>query len=495
MGPKRYLTMAAIAVLLSWVAVLGLVYSGTDKLRTQRETYDGLTQQSLTLEQMRGAILQMAAASDEYLMLGAINRFEHSMPPEQLQKDFKNKHLQSRNQFAKSFLRFQSLLSMKNWTDPDSARNAPPSDYAFMQMMRDKYYSYIVASDKLQKLSGSHVYLSYIARLKGEQRSIEAFLLHEIEGRIEAVQQQLGSENPHFESTITDSRNIVLSLMLVAIIPAFLTGYLAYRGIVLMFNEINAQREDKLRSNASLEAALAELRRLQDTLVQSERLSTLGKLTATVSHELRNPMAAIRNSLFLIREFASDKDKVIGNVERAERSIARCDNIIGDLLEYTRQRNLNLKPTPLSEWVRETLAEQKFPVEVQVKLDLRSGEAKVSLDDDRFRRVLINLVQNSSEAIKVSKGHGEVAIHTGVIGDSAYIDIVDDGPGIPEDVIPRIFEPLFTTKSFGAGLGLPTAKRLVEQHSGKMTVNSKVGFGTSFRVVLPISTSTQEQAA
>lgn len=495
MGPKRYLAMAAVAVLLSWVALLALVYNGTDKLRSQRENYDRLTQQSVTLEQMRAAILQMAAASDEYLMLGAINRFEHSMPPEQLKKDFKRKHLDSRNQFAKSFLRFQSLLSMKNWAGSEGSASASAGDFAFMQMIRDKYYDYIVSTDKLQKLAGSHVYLSYIARLKGEQRSIETFLLHEVNGRIESVNQQLGSENPHFESTITDARNLILGSMLLAMIPALITGFLAYRGIVVLFNEISAQREDNARSNASLEAALAELKRLQDTLVQSERLSTLGKLTATVSHELRNPMAAIRNSLFLIREFSNERDKVISNVERAERSIARCDNIIGDLLEYTRQRNLNMRVTPLSDWVRDTLSEQKLPVEVQLKLDLRSNEAKVALDDDRFRRVIINLVQNASEAIKVSKGHGEITVHTGVIGDSAYIDIVDDGPGIADDVLPRIFEPLFTTKSFGAGLGLPTAKRLVEQHSGKMTVNSKVGFGTSFRVVLPVSTGQQEQAA
>jgi signal transduction histidine kinase len=230
-------------------------------------------------------------------------------------------------------------------------------------------------------------------------------------------------------------------------------------------------------------------------MVQTERLSTLGKLTATVSHELRNPMAALRNSLFLIREFAGNPDKVNANVERAERSIVRCDNIIGDLLEYTRQRNLDLQPVSLAELTREILDEQKLPAEIKLTTDLRGGSTHAMIDSDRFRRVVINLVQNAAEAIRTSKGFGEIRAQTGLVGDMVFLEIADDGPGISEDVLEKIFEPLFTTKSFGAGLGLPTAKRLVEQHFGTLTVNSKPGMGSSFRVLLPLSKNNQVRAA
>jgi signal transduction histidine kinase len=283
--------------------------------------------------------------------------------------------------------------------------------------------------------------------------------------------------------------------MILAMIPALLTGYLAMRGIVKMFGEISAQREDITRTNGNLEDAISEMKRMQQTMVQSERLSTLGKLTATVSHELRNPMAAIRNSLFLIRQFAGNREKVLANIDRAERSIERCDNIIGDLLEYTRQRDVELQPVRLQQLVGDILEEQKLPVEIRLITDLRGSDAKIMADAERFRRVVINLVQNATEAIKASKGFGEIRVQTGLVGDQVFLEISDNGPGIPEDCLEKIFEPLFTTKSFGAGLGLPTAKQLVEQHFGKLTVNSQPGMGTSFRVTLPLAKAEQEQAA
>jgi len=190
-----------------------------------------------------------------------------------------------------------------------------------------------------------------------------------------------------------------------------------------------------------------------------------------------------------------DRDKVNSNVERAERSIARCDNIIGDLLEYTRHRNLNLQPACLQTLVRTILDEQKLPAEIKLATDLRGSEAKVMVDPDRFRRVVINLVQNAAEAIKTTRGFGEIRVQTGLIGDQAFLEIADDGPGMTEEVQTKIFEPLFTTKSFGAGLGLPTAKQLVEQHFGKISVNSEPGVGSSFRVTLPLATAKQGRAA
>jgi signal transduction histidine kinase len=332
-------------------------------------------------------------------------------------------------------------------------------------------------------------------KILGEAKSYEKSIANDINGRIDHVNFRLGKHHPLFDATINEARDTLLGLMLLAMIPALLTGYLALRGILKMFGEISTNKERIATANQSLESALAELRRVQETMVETERLSTLGRLTATVSHELRNPMAAIRNSLFLIREFAGQPDKVNANVERAERSIVRCDNIIGDLLEYTRYRNLNLQPVSLQFLVRTILEEHRLPAKLKLTTDLRGSEAKVMADLDRFRRVVINLVENAAEAIKVHRGFGEIKVQTGLIGDHAFLEISDDGPGMTEELRGRIFEPLFTTKSFGAGLGLPTAKQLVEQHLGKITVNSEPGVGSSFRVILPLATAQQGRAA
>lgn len=141
------------------------------------------------------------------------------------------------------------------------------------------------------------------------------------------------------------------------------------------------------------------------------------------------------------------------------------------------------------------LAERIVPSETVLNVDLRARDAMVMIDEDRFRRVAVNLVQNAVEAIRSSKGKAEVNVQTGTIGDRAYLEVSDTGDGIPADVLPRIFEPLFTTKSFGIGLGLAIAKQLVTQHGGHIIVNSTVGVGTSFQVLLPLAAASKEKAA
>jgi signal transduction histidine kinase len=494
MGPNRYLAIAAGAVVLSWVSIAALVYTSADRLRQQRTQHDELTQELLTLEQMRAAIMGLAAAEDEFMMLGAINRVERSMSSEQLAGDRDRQLRASKEAFATAFTRFSQLLTSKQILNSKESEvhSAAPS---FIAGVRSKYADYLVAAERLSELAGSQVYLSFVMKVLGEVKSLQVSLDSDLQQRIDLVKSELRNHNPLFDATINEARDTLLGLMLLALIPALLAGYLAMRGIVRLFSEISAHKEDITRTNQSLQNALLELRRVQVSMVQHERLSTLGKLTATVSHELRNPMAAIRNSLFLIREFTGDRAKINSNVERAERSVARCDNIIGDLLEYTRQHNLSPQPVCLQAFVREILAEQKLPAEIKLKSDLRGSEAKVMIDPDRFQRVVINLVQNAAEAIAASKGFGEIRVQTGVIASDVFLEVADNGPGMTPEILERIFEPLFTTKNFGAGLGLPTAKRLVEQHTGKMTVTSKPGAGASFLVTLPRAKAEREEAA
>jgi signal transduction histidine kinase len=495
MRPHRYLAITGCAVLLSWVSIIVLVYNITGQLRQQRGEYDELTRQLLNLEQMRASVVEIAAADDEYMMLGAINRIEHAMGRDQLARDHAAEVISAKQNFMRAFNQLQQLLQSPEREAAPAQGETPLAWHPFFDSIRGKYFGYLAAAERLNRLAGSSVYMSYVMKLLGERKSYQKALTSELSARIEEVKNRLGSHHPVFEATIREARDTLLKLMILAMAPALLTGYLALRGIMRMFGEISAHKEDVTRSNQSLETALAELRRVQEAMVQGERLSTLGKLTATVSHELRNPMSAIRNSLFLIREFAGDRDKVRTNVERAERSIARCDNILGDLLEYTRERRLNMKPSSLQGLTRDILSEQKLPPEIRLVTDLRGSDAEVMIDGDRFQRVVTNLIQNAAEAIRSGRGFGEIRVQTGLVGDQAFLEIADDGPGMSREILPRIFEPLFTTKSFGAGLGLPTAKQLVEQHQGKITVNSQEGVGSSFRVTLPIAPARQGRAA
>ena len=248
----------------------------------------------------------------------------------------------------------------------------------------------------------------------------------------------------------------------------------------------NLESEVAERTN-ELQTANQNLKDSQLRLLQAERLSTLGQVTATMSHEIRNPLGAIRSSLYIIREAAKKATlKLDRPLDRIERSVARCDNIIGDFLEYTRTKAVTIKPVDGSKYLNELLDEQAMPAGIVLKRDLPAPGPEIAVDPDRFRRIIINLVDNAAQAIKTSsEKNGEITVSCGVHGNGSVICVEDNGPGIPEDVLPRIFEPLFTTKNLGAGLGLPTVKELVDQHGAELQIDTELGVGTTFRVVLP----------
>jgi len=238
-----------------------------------------------------------------------------------------------------------------------------------------------------------------------------------------------------------------------------------------------------------VDARTTELKAAQDELLRKERLSTLGQLTATVAHELRNPLSAIRNTLFILKEAvgraALDLERPLG---RMERSIARCDGIIRDLLDYTRIRELRRREVIGDQWLDEMLAE--YPMKSGVTCLRRFGapQCRINVDPERMRQVIVNLLDNAAEAVTTeaaARDERRVLVETRSDPKGYAIEIADNGPGIPPDVMPKIFEPLFSTKSFGTGLGLPTVKQIVEQHGGSIDIRSAPGEGTRVAVILP----------
>jgi signal transduction histidine kinase len=229
----------------------------------------------------------------------------------------------------------------------------------------------------------------------------------------------------------------------------------------------------------------AELRAAQSELVRKERLSALGQLTATMAHELRNPLSAIRNTLFAVKETAANKGIDLERpLTRVERSVARCDRIINDLLDYTRVKELHLGELAPDPWIEEVLSEQRLPagIELERRLD---ADCMIAIDPERVRRVLINLIDNAAQAMPEDARERKITVTTALLDDGhCEFAVADTGAGITADVLPKVFEPLFSTKSFGTGLGLPMVKQIVEQHGGTITITSEIGKGTRVTVRL-----------
>jgi DNA-binding LacI/PurR family transcriptional regulator/signal transduction histidine kinase len=238
-----------------------------------------------------------------------------------------------------------------------------------------------------------------------------------------------------------------------------------------------------------------ELEKAQIELVRQERLSALGQLIATVAHEIRNPLGTVRTSVFSISD-AIKRDKM-NRVERAlqlaERNIVRCDAIIAELLDYTRDQVLQKSPVRIDTWLDrlldEALDQRTIPESITLVRELHA-DAEVLIDGERLRRAVINVVENAVDAVR-EKGpledRNRLTVSTQVTDGKLEIRISDTGCGIPDEVMDRLFEPLFSTKSFGVGLGLSIVKSITEQHDGGIEVSSQVGEGTTIILWLPTS--------
>jgi PAS domain S-box-containing protein len=266
--------------------------------------------------------------------------------------------------------------------------------------------------------------------------------------------------------------------------------FAGYRGTA---RNVTDEVEAEIELERRVGERTAELHDMQEELLRKERLATLGQLTATVSHELRNPLGVIRNTMFTITEAAQSSglklDRALG---RIERSIGRCDTIITDLLDYTRIRRLQREKFPLDSWLAEVLDEQQIPQRIALVREFGAGDPVVSVDADRLRRVIINLVDNAAQAIEGDREGANpappcITVRTHIAGERVEIEIADSGPGIPPEIFKRIFEPLFSTKGFGVGLGLPTVKQIMEHHGGSIEMSSEPGRGTRALIWLPLA--------
>ena len=263
--------------------------------------------------------------------------------------------------------------------------------------------------------------------------------------------------------------------------------------------------DDMTRLNLDLAENMRQLREAHDEIIKKGKLAQMGQLVATVAHELRNPLSAVRTSAYLLkRKLTGLSVNVDTQLQRIDNSVARCDAVITQFLDYAKSHQLEYKEFPVDNWVVKLVEEeaQKLPEMIEVECSLGLDGVSASFDPSRLSRVLINLISNASEAM-VGKGDDpqkfktqtpKISVVTRQSQRGIEIDVSDNGPGIAEDQIPKILEPLFTTKSFGTGLGLPAAIQVLEQHRGGLQVNGGLGKGATFTAWIPLSPQ-QVQAA
>jgi signal transduction histidine kinase len=258
----------------------------------------------------------------------------------------------------------------------------------------------------------------------------------------------------------------------------------------------NAELEQRvLERTQDLRKANLELQESQERLIRSEKLAAIGQLASGVGHELRNPLAAIRNVVYYIRDTLKEssgegQDPAIKELlDLADGEIKSATRIIGDLLDFSRVLKLEFQRSHVHAVLREMESVLEVPDSVKIVREYNDGVPDSCLDPGRMRQVFLNLATNAIQAMP--KG-GELRIRTSTepmpaaAGRWLRVDFQDTGEGITPDVRRKIFEPLFSTKAKGTGLGLAICAGIIDAHGGKIAVESTPGQGSVFTVRIPV---------
>jgi PAS domain S-box-containing protein len=235
---------------------------------------------------------------------------------------------------------------------------------------------------------------------------------------------------------------------------------------------------------------ITERKRMEEALLKSQRMATVGETASMVGHDLRNPLQGIESATYNLKTHLGKG--IDGETREALEIIEQCirhsDKIISDLLEYSREIHLELIDTNVKSITQDALAKVKIPKKVRV-VDSTKNQPRMKLDVGKMRRVFLNLTANAFDAMP--KG-GTLTIASTRSAGNVHITFKDTGEGMTTETLANLWSPLYTTKAKGMGFGLAIVKRLVEAHGGSITVESKLGQGSTFTITLPIQTDLKE---
>jgi signal transduction histidine kinase len=238
--------------------------------------------------------------------------------------------------------------------------------------------------------------------------------------------------------------------------------------------------------------------RFQREMSQKERLTSLGRLSTVIAHEIRNPLMIIKASLHGLRQAEPTAAALREAVADIDEEVARLNRIVNEVLDFSRPLRFDLAPVDVALLCRESAAAAQASPGVPIALELDAALPMITADAERLRLALVNMLVNARHAVN---GSGEpagaplVTLKAEARGDRVTVTIADRGAGIAADDLPRIFDPFFTTRRGGTGLGLAIAKNIVEGLGGTIAVSSVVGRGTEIRIELPASPARAAGAA
>ncbi len=262
--------------------------------------------------------------------------------------------------------------------------------------------------------------------------------------------------------------------------------FFVFGGLTGILADQQRRQREKLQETAQqLSQAYADLQVSFESLRRAERLSALGQLSAGLAHEIRSPLSAIEGAVEIVARPELEPERREEFAAVVKKELARLNEMLNHFLEFARPRPPQLKPTNLQMLMEEVcglVSEFTSGRNVTTRCSSMPLTATVSLDPDQVKEVLLNLLMNASEAMPPG---GTIEVWAEENPDAVVIYVMDEGPGVPEENLQRIFDPFYTTKPAGTGLGLSISHRIMEQHGGRIEAKRNPDRGMTFSLVLP----------
>jgi len=252
--------------------------------------------------------------------------------------------------------------------------------------------------------------------------------------------------------------------------------------------ELKATEEELRSSNDELQSAHDKILETQEQLIRSEKLAAIGQLASGVGHELRNPLGAIKNAGFYIRRRITNTDlpntepRVMEFLGIIDEEVNSANKVITDLLGFSRVGKPAVAPANIAGIIEDALKYIPVPENVALVKDINNDLPMAVVDGDQIKQVFHNIALNALQAMPEG---GRLDIKASDKGKFVELEFIDTGGGIPEEIKKKIFDPLFTTKAKGVGLGLSVCKTIIEHHEGEIKMKSQAGKGTTFTLSLP----------
>jgi len=487
----RIKTKLALEVIVL-VSLIGMVsFIALINTKQVQDTFLDLSSETLptldALNDMRYATTQITSTTMEIVLIEDESRSVVGNEFLELEEDLEQNFFeieQSKSRFNQAFSRYSALIAVNF-----------PEQLAHTEKIAVSWNDLLSTANKMVRLKTAGASGTDILKLKNEFETAQILMNNALNDGTEIAASNIDSRQEFVESLVNNTTwTILISLNL------FVAAALGIRYFILKsisnpllklrktahtiakgeFIQSNFQGNDEISDlGRDIDKMSQDLKQLNNSIIQNERMSSIGNLASRLAHDLRNPLSVIKNSIELLNIKLDPimDEKTSLQMARVGRAISRMSHQIDDVLDYVNVAELQLEAHSLSTIIESAVLNTNVPP--YIKINSPKNSSTVICDAYKLEIAFSNIVNNAVQAIN---GDGEISFRVTDKEDEAIIEIEDSGPGIPETAIKKVFEPLFTTKHVGTGLGLASSRSILEKHGGTISVNNNP---TTFTIHLP----------